>query len=127
MNRVTSLPDLSSIYGSNKAMTSKLRGPRGTLKLGAHGIFAEEDDGSFILPDVRARQTPVLVTMHALFSREHNRIVEQLRYLHPTWGNNKLFNEARRWNIAQYNSILYNEWLPLFIGIETFFVLFILF
>lgn len=119
MNRVTSIPDLSNIYGSTKEMSKTLRGSNGLLKLGEHGIFGQNTDGSFILGDVRARQTPFLATLHALFIREHNRIAVELKMLHPQWSSNKIFNEARRWNIAQHNYILYNEWLPLFIGVLT--------
>ena len=30
----------------------------------------------------------------------------------PDWDQEKLFWEARKWNIAQYQAIVYNEYIP---------------
>lgn len=38
--------------------------------------------------------------------------------MHQNWTDDKLFNESRRINIAIYEHLIYNEWLPTFLGRE---------
>ena len=56
--------------------------------------------------------------MHTLWMREHNRLAEELENIHPNWTDEKLFNEARRITIAEYQHIIYKEWLPNILGAE---------
>ena len=66
--------------------------------------------------DPRSNEQIVLTVMHTIFVREHNRVVDQLRFLNPTWDGERLFQEARRIVIAEIQHITYNEWLPLILG-----------
>ena len=50
--------------------------------------------------------------------REHNRIARQLVFHNPVWLDDRIYEEARRIVIAEYQHIIFNEWLPLIVGSE---------
>ena len=54
--------------------------------------------------------------MHTIWMREHNRVADELKNLGNGWDDERLFQEARRIVIAEYQHIIYNEWLPLIVG-----------
>ena len=56
--------------------------------------------------------------MHTVWMNEHNRVAEELARKHRSWNDEKLFQEARRIVIAEYQHIIYSEWLPKIIGPE---------
>ena len=53
-----------------------------------------------------------LMAMHALWVREHNRIVKLLHLLNPFYDDETLYQEGRRIVGAMIQHITYNEWLP---------------
>ena len=66
--------------------------------------------------DVRALENPALAAMHTIWLREHNRIASELSRLNPRWSDDKIYQEARKINLAEYQHIIFKEWLPIIIG-----------
>ena len=73
---------------------------------------------SFTLGDFRTNENTALAAHQHIWVREHNRICDSLNSSHPSWSEEKRFQEARRINIAQYQHILYNEFLPPLVGYD---------
>lgn len=70
----------------------------------------------FTAGDVRGNQHPMLQAFHLLFLRNHNTHAINLAKVNPQWNDQMLFEEARRLNIAEYQHIIYEEYLPLIFG-----------
>ena len=68
--------------------------------------------------DARVNVQLNLIAMHTLWMREHNRVAEDLSKLNPDWNDERTFQEARRIVIAEYQHIIYNEWLPPLLGTD---------
>lgn len=118
-NGVTSYLDLSPVYGSDYDRVRKVRSFNGgRLKVDVKNILPLEN-GNYFSGDVRATQTSFLAIFHSLFTRSHNGIAEKLGSLNQHWGEEKLFQEARKINIAVYQKFVYDEWLSLFLGSES--------
>jgi Animal haem peroxidase. len=59
-----------------------------------------------------------LAAMETVFVKFHNAVADKLVAINPSWVANDeiLFQESRRIVIGVFQHIIYNEWLPLFIG-----------
>ncbi len=64
----------------------------------------------------RVNVHPLIVTMHTVWFREHNRVAHQLANLMPGRDDEFLFHEARRIVVAEMQHITYTEYLPFIIG-----------
>ncbi len=141
-NEVTTFIDGSMVYGSTKERADWLRsfdsgklwtsmaGPVGsgallpwntTTKEYGGGSFIDNaaphmegggNDKFFVCGDVRANENPLLLAMHTLFVREHNRLCDELLEAYPNWTDEQLYQRARKLVGAYLQSITYNEWLP---------------
>lgn len=118
INTVAGYLDLSQVYGSTQVIADSLRNDDGTMKTSA-GNALPLVDGHFVAGDVRVEENPELVTITTLFVRNHNSIVAQLKADHPKWTGDRLYNEARTLNIAQYQNIVYKEFLPTLINPDS--------
>lgn len=66
--------------------------------------------------DVRTGENTVLMAFHTLFFREHNRIAREFKKKNPTKNDKEVFQFARKLVRATFQKIIYEEWLPVFIG-----------
>ncbi len=136
VNEITSFLDGSVIYGSDDERMAWLRSYEGgKLKVSEgnllpwntiDGEFESQvdpaaphmEDGTgtnlklYVAGDVRANENPLLIAVHTLFVREHNRICDELKAEHPNWDDEDLFQHGRRLTAGKLQSIVYNEWLP---------------
>lgn len=132
---VTGFLDLSLIYGNSEKELDLIREYNGgRLKMekrhgqewpprnpnGDNICFVDTPgETCYFGGDPRLNQSPDLTILHISYIREHNRLAGILQELNPDWSDEKLFQEARRINIAQYQYVVYYEWLPLFLGEEN--------
>lgn len=141
VNEVTAWVDGSQVYGSTPDAAAALRDPHD------RALMATDDANPMLLPpidqldpdgrifsmenavgiehgdrlraagDVRANENPVLLSLHTLFVREHNRRVAELRRAHGAHQDaDFLYQQARAWVIALLQHITYDEYLPALLG-----------
>ena len=132
LNLLTHFLDLSQLYGNDEAEQRSLRSffngrlkssrirrfDREFLPFATRGTCAEETNERlcFQSGDKRTSQNMMLVSIHTVWLREHNRIAQILQRLNPTWSDEDLFQETRRITISEYQNIIYSEWLPILLG-----------
>jgi len=73
-------------------------------------------DNLWALGDPRANENPLLLSLHVLFWREHNRVARILHHKHPEWHDDELYEAARRYVIAEIQHITYHEFLFWLLG-----------
>ncbi|WP_235299084.1 peroxidase family protein [Portibacter marinus] len=137
VNEITSFLDGSAIYGSETERAHWLRSFKdGKLKVSSGNLlpwntttgefnapldsktpFMADDTRVnnaklFVAGDVRANENPLLIAMHTIFVREHNRNCDLLKSENPGWDDEELYQHAKRITTGVLQSIVYNEWLP---------------
>jgi hypothetical protein len=140
VNAVTSYLDLSQVYGSTQTMADALRTFSGGLLKTSPGNMLPYDNSTYFTPaqlaiinmandsgavptqdlfvtgDVRGNENVELTALQTLFVRNHNRIATELAQEHPDWSDEQLYQEARKLNIAEYQQIIYQAYLPDLLG-----------
>jgi len=74
---------------------------------------AQDLQSFFVAGDPRANENVLLVALHNIFVREHNRWCDELSLENPAWDDERLYQEARRRVSALLQHITYEEWLPI--------------
>jgi hypothetical protein len=115
VNSITQVLDLSQVYGSDSQSAASLRNPDGTLKT-SDGNNLPIVDNQFMGGDVRAAENPDLTSLDVLFVREHNHWVDQLHQQDPSLTPDQLYDRARAITTAEYQNIVYTEFLPAVLG-----------
>jgi peroxidase len=116
INTVAGYLDLSQLYGSTPAIAASLANADGTLMSSDNGTALPVVDGSFITGDPRVMENPELTALTILFMREHNFWVKTLKAQQPGWTGQQLYNMAKAITTAEYQNIVYQEYLPLLLG-----------
>ena len=129
INRITHFIDASMIYGSSEETEKALRRfTGGLLKTTGMGNgdlpFSTKTDARgnplFMAGDERVNEHTGLVVIHTLFHREHNRIAKELSRINPCWGDEEIYQEARKIMGAIMQIITYEEYLPAMYGEKWF-------
>jgi peroxidase len=116
VNTVAGYLDLSQLYGSTATVAASLVNADGTLKTSDNGLALPVVNGTFVSGDPRVTENPELTALTILFMREHNFWVRTLRGQEPGWTGTQLYNMARAITTAEYQNIVYTEYLPALIG-----------
>jgi peroxidase len=116
INTTAGYLDLSQLYGSTTEMAASLRDRDGPLKSSHEGQSLQIIDGRFVAGDPRVNENPELAMTTMLFMREHNYWVAELKRLHPDWTGNNYYQTARAITTAEYQNIIYTEYLPVLVG-----------
>src|SRR6185437_10061577 len=100
------------IYGSCDEELNALRSfKEGKMTLDAKGHLPEDPKKPGIdKTGFNNNYNPLLSVLHWLFTVEHNAIADHYRYFHPDWDDEKLFQMARKTNVAQIDRIHTVEW-----------------
>nr|XP_040824379.1 dual oxidase 2 [Ochotona curzoniae] len=134
-NGVTGWLDGSAIYGSSHSWSDALRSfSGGQLASGPDPAFPRSAQNPLLMwtpPDPatgqrgaqglfafgaeRGNQEPFLQALGLLWFRYHNLWAQRLALEHPSWGDEELFQNARKRVIATYQNIALYEWLPSFL------------
>ncbi len=116
INTVAGYLDLSQLYGSSAAVAASLTNADGTLKSSDAGQALPVINDQFVTGDPRVMENPELTALTILFMREHNFWVRALRAQHADWSGLQLYNMAKAITTAEYQNIIYTEYLPALIG-----------
>jgi peroxidase len=116
INAVTGWLDLSQVYGSDAATAASLRKADGHLKTSSGNNLPIDASGNFVAGDIRVMENPQLSAITVLFVREHNFQVDRLKAENPNWKGDQLYNQAKAITTAEFENIVFTEFLPAIIG-----------
>jgi peroxidase len=130
-NLATAWLDLSFVYGNTVEKSFALRKKQAGL---LDSFFYAEMQQEYLTQEMgkcageqplktcfksgsgRVNENMLAASISTLWMREHNRLARELAKLNPSYTDEQLFQEARRINIAQFQKIIYYDWIPLVVG-----------
>ncbi len=126
VNDITPFIDGSMIYGVDEVRNDFIRDVGGKLKVSEGDLLPYNTaglpnaggpgDSLFLAGDIRANEHVALTSLHTLFVREHNRLVDEINELHPEFTDEQLYQEAKVLVEAELQAITFNDFLPLLLG-----------
>lgn len=137
VNLQSSYIDASNVYGCNRERLYSLRlFENGKMQVGSKSKNGEDflprnrvsdigtllenhgpsSDDQFVAGDVRANEQPMLIALHTLFMREHNRIATLLVDRFPCWKDEKVFQYSRKIIMSQIQQLTYQFFVPAILG-----------
>ena len=117
LNKVTAYIDHSIIYGSDDSENKQVRSfVGGKLRLGKNDVLPVDSNGKYTKTSDRLTSVPQSAIYAVLTSRSHNNLAVGLSKINPKWNDEKLFQEARRLNIALYQRIIFHDGLEVAFG-----------
>ncbi|KAF2363058.1 hypothetical protein FHG87_006188 [Trinorchestia longiramus] len=138
LNYVTSWIDGSFVYSTSEARLNMLRSfkngtfltdendpqmpPRNTRRIpmennpSPHVLKILPPERMLLMGDERTNQNPAHLAFGILFFRWHNTLAQRIQAQHPDWGDEDVFQRARRHVIAHLQNIILYEFLPAFLG-----------
>lgn len=116
-NSVSSFMDLTIIYGDSLATQNRLRSKQnGRMLTNAANVLPVtpncQKQPCYFLGDDRLSQTPMLALWHSLYLRLHNLLAPQI-----STNDEVAYQEGKRLVTALYQRIVFNEWLPVILGL----------
>jgi peroxidase len=119
MNGITAFVEASNVYGSDDEKAMSLRTGAGGKLLESDGAKLTLIDREYTDRDIRARDNSGLTSLHTVFLRKHNSIAAELKTRESSLSDEELYQRARRLLGAQYQNIVYTEFLPTVLGKEA--------
>lgn len=130
LNGISGWIDASMVYGSSKQRADALRTfeggrlktgednllPHNTMGLHNDNPMRRPEESLLVAGDVRANENLGLLSLHTVFMREHNRLVEEFKNQDPSLSDEQLYQMARKVVGAQVQQVTYNEFLPAILG-----------
>ncbi|CAI2355902.1 unnamed protein product [Caenorhabditis sp. 36 PRJEB53466] len=118
--------DMSTVYGSADCEAETVRSfQNGLLKtyIGIGYVLPPQNPNDtncqsknpyycFTAGDFRNCLHPGLLPLHSVFIKEHNRLAAKVKTAQPSWNDEQIYQFVRRIMVAQWQHIVYNEYLP---------------
>jgi len=115
-NKLSSYVDAASVYGVNEKMARKLReGQYGRLYL-PNDLLPKNKKGEFEAGDMRVNENPVLIAMHLLWAREHNKVAEEVANAFPDYDDEEIYQLSRHIVAAELQAVTYYGFIPALTG-----------
>ncbi len=130
LNTYTSYLDLGFIYSLGESSKNPDRPYllKISLNKANEQTFPQNSDKScqfsnifpkYTTPDINGEQNIYQMSSQVIWLRNHNLLAEALKTSKPEWTDLTIFEEARRINIAIYQHIVYNDYIPNMLGAYT--------